>query len=260
MDVVIIQFLNGTTAVGTYTAGYRLVAALLALPAAAHIVLLPAFHRSASLPKEIETLFCAFRGILFELSLLILGGAFVLSRLIIELLYTEEYQNAHCVMRAGCLGVAIMFISYPYSMLAEACGRLKERLRWRLVAVGFGSVATILGAMLWQSVGAALGMAAGSAIYLFLLHWDLRRHVESPRSILLHCKAFVPAVTAGVAVMSWSPWFGQGLGRLVIAGALYTVLFCGIGRLWGIPTYFRPNSLFSLVWWNSNVAQAKEST
>lgn len=170
IDIVLVKLVAGVHAVGVYAVGQRIVSLLLLLPSSFHMVELPEFHRASANPDQLTARFLALRRLLLELGLVLLGLIAINSGLIVRLLLGSDYSPAAGIAATLALGSFMMFVNYPYYMLAEAMRRLKERLMVR-IATFVATVPLVAGgAFLMEGIGAAVGITLGQTLFLVLLH------------------------------------------------------------------------------------------
>ena len=170
IDIVLVKLVAGVHAVGIYAVGQRIVSLLQVLPSSFHIVELPEFHRLSVEPAQLAARFLSLRRLLLELGLLLLGIVAINAGPIVSLFFGSDYNPAAGI--AACLALAslMMFVNYPYYMLAEAMRLLRERLMARIITF----IATVVlvggGALFAGGIGAAVGITLGQTLFLILLH------------------------------------------------------------------------------------------
>jgi O-antigen/teichoic acid export membrane protein len=240
MDVFLLQMLATSVAVGTYAAGYRIAAVFLALPTAVHTVVLPEFHRLGAEAVKLNELFQRLRRVVIELCMLLMGVVLVISPWLADVLYSDRYEGLDRVMRISCIGVALVFIAYPYSMFLEAKGYVSQRLKLRVLAFTAATIACIFGIFLWRVDGAAMGVTMGSAVFLYVLHRTARRRLNCSPVGWDDVAPILLAIGAGGLVLACGALLPSGVVGLAIAGLSYTVLYLLGGHCLGIFRYLTP--------------------
>ncbi len=170
IDIVLVKILSGAFAVGTYAVGQRIVSLLQLLPSSFHIVELPEFHRASTEPLRLTARFLSLRRLLLELGLLFFGILIINSRSIVQLLFGDDYESAAVVVAVLSVAGVVMFVNYPYYMLAEAMRRLKERLVIRMITFAVTTALVSGGTWIADGLGAAIGMVGGQFFFMVLLH------------------------------------------------------------------------------------------
>lgn len=170
IDIFLLKFIVGPHLLGIYAAAQRIVSLLQLIPSSFHIVELPEFHRAASDPARLTAKFRQLRGLLFEVGLCVFGILIINADAIVHLLFGNHYQGAGRVVVALSLASLLLFINYPYYMLAEAERQLGRRLLMRIITFVI-MVPSMTGLIVvFDEAGAALGLIVGQALFCILLH------------------------------------------------------------------------------------------
>ncbi len=249
VDIILLQFLAGEAAVGTYSAGYKFVGVLLVIPAALHIVYLPEFHRIAGAnplgDDLLQSAFLRMRRALIEICAVLLGAVAVNSTRLVAVFLNAKYAAAANVVAILAFATLVTFATYPYSMLAEAMGKVALRLWLRCVATVVVSVAVGLLIVAGGTAGAAIGVTIGSVVFLGLLHWCTRPVNGGVVELARDCRPLVAAIIAGAIVSETQAVYGVGLIGLLLSSVAFGVLFVTSGsvlrvlRLLDIRTLYR---------------------
>ena len=242
-DILVLQVLAGSAAVGIYNAGYRFAATLIALPTAMHVVLLPEFHRAGSDPERLAAYFTRIRRLLLEVGLLVLGALAVASLPITLLLLGSQFAAAAPVIAVSAVATLVTFVSFPYSMLAEAMGHVRERLAFRAVALACGVLTSVIAIPRLAGTGAALGATVGAAAFLVLLHLRTCAGVEAGRDTVAQSAPVLPAALALALAIAAARWLGAGAWAWLNASVVFVVCYLMIGTTTGTLRWLTPREL-----------------
>jgi len=249
-DVILLQLLAGAAAVGTYTAGYKFVAILLVIPSTLHVVYLPEFHRIAGTDEpagsRLSAVFLGMRGVLVEVSAVLLGAVAVNSSRIVDVFLNASYAPAASVIALGSVATFLTFATYPYYMLAEAMGKVGLRLWLRCLATVFTAAAVAALILLGGTTGAAGGVVVGCAFFLGLLHWITRPVNGGVRAFVSDLKPLIPAFLAGLVIMKTQFLFGSGLLGLLWSATAFLALFIAIGNALRVLQLLDLHSLYRM--------------
>ena len=170
LDIFLIKFLLGSYSVGIYAAGQRVVSFFQLIPSSLNVVELPDFHRISSDALLLRNKFRRLRIVLVELSFFLFGIIILLSKDVITIIFGESYNESTRIMILLSISSIALFISYPYSMLAESINKINGRLADRVITCIFTILAIwYLGSRFGIS-GVALGVILSHLFYLVLLH------------------------------------------------------------------------------------------
>lgn len=228
LDVFALQYLLGPTALAVYAAAQRIIGALQVIPTSFHLTELPEFHRSADDRDALVARFRFLRAAMLDASVLLAGWIAVFAPEIVKLVYGEKYSGAAWPLFVLALGNILVFLNYPYYMLAEAINRIGARLVTKIVAavatvIAFGVFIPAFGA-----TGAAAALIVGNAIFVAGLHLITRWYAGGAWELLVDARAVPVAVTAaGVALAVMG--FGRTAMTLSIATVVYGLVAIGLG-------------------------------
>jgi len=231
IDIFLLKFVAGPHLLGIYAAAQRIVSLLQLIPSSFHIVELPEFHRAASDPARLTAKFRQLRGLLFEIGLCMFGVLIINADGIVHLLFGDHYQGAGRVVVVLSIANLLLFINYPYYMLAEAERQLERRLMMRIITFGI-TVPSMIGLIVvFDEAGAALGLIVGQAFFCFLLHL-ITRPTNGGMAVAIR-----DARIAGFSALGF-----------MLAFAVETILpDSGITRLASTTVYL--GALFGGAWW-----------
>ncbi len=247
MDVIIIKLLLGANSLGVYSAGLKVVLLFNIIPSSFHIVELPEFHRLSRDKNKLLNRFIDLRLLLIEIGCLLTIGLFINSDLIIDLLYKEDYEYASVILEILSFSLILFFINYPYYMLAEAIGKVKERMNIRIITFIITLIFIFLGIEIWGIIGAPLALIGGQAIFLIFLH-GLTKDFNG--GILKAVKDFgVILIAVLILGMIKVILMFAGIDNSILHSIVFLVIFLGIGFKYDILKGSR-KLLLGLLKWN----------
>ena len=228
IDVLLVQYFAGPQAVGFYAAAQKIVSLLQILPSSFHVVELPEFHRLAAKPFELSLRFWKMRALMVELGLSLAGCLMLVAGDLIMLLFGDEYIAATSALRVLAWFAVMLFITYPYYMLAEALNRIEARL---LAKLGTMLIAAIMIAVFVRQGGftwAGWGLVIGQFMFIGILHGLTRRCAGGLREVW---PSLWPAIWVGIAfgvsaLMRTMLPDGQGWTLFMIAA--YWLVYSGL--------------------------------
>ena len=250
MDVVLLQVMIGSAAVGMYAAGYKFVAVLLVVPSTLHVVHLPDFHRAAGAEDAGTGLASVFRGmrrVLLEISALLLGMVAVASDRLVAVFLGAAYAPAASIIVLGSIATLLAFTTYPYYMLAEAMDLVSQRFWLRCLATAVAAASVVGGILLLGLPGAALGMVVGSAVFLGLLHLLTRPVNGGTRALLNDLSPILPAIFSAGAVLQLEHLFGVGIVGLIWSSVVFATLFLVVGTMMRVLHFLDFRSLVARI-------------
>lgn len=231
LDVFALQQFVGPAGVGLYAAAQRIIGVLQIIPTSIHLTSLPDFHRSAHDNSVLVARFRAIRALLLDLSILVGGGLIVLAPQIIAVIFGDRYRGAETALRWLAVANVLVFLNYPYYMLAEAIDRVEARLVAKIVAMLVSVAAMVVLIPRLGIEGAAIALIVGNTIFVAALHVITRSRAGGLRDLLQDGRAIFVAAAAFLAAFAVSR-VGNGASWLpIVEGAVYVVLAIGLGLL-----------------------------
>jgi len=234
VDIFLIQIVLGPFFVGVYAAGQRVVSLFQLIPSSFHVVELPEFHRAAENKPLLVEKFRSLRRLLLELAALFFGLMILNSAYIVGTLFKETYKGASSIVVLLSLSSVLLFVNYPYYMLAEAINKIRQRLFTRIYTFLLTIVFVFVFAKYYGANGAALGMILGQLVFLLLLHQITKECNAGLRGLLWDARS--------LAIASFAFLVAYGLGDLLRAGFLkcllvstaYTIIVFIVGTRLGL--------------------------
>ncbi|SJZ74254.1 Membrane protein involved in the export of O-antigen and teichoic acid [Sediminibacterium ginsengisoli] len=202
LDIFMLQFLLGPFSVGIYAAGQRVVSLLQLIPSSFHIVELPEFHRISHDKQRLEARFRSLRKLLMELAMLCFGLLIINASYIVTVLFSDLYTDTVHIVILLAVSSAIVFVNYPYYMLAEAVNKIKQRMYVRIATFILTILFIYVMVQLLGTTGAAIGLITGQFLFMLFLHRLTKSENGGLLAIVKDFK-FLP-VFAILAIMSWS--------------------------------------------------------
>jgi O-antigen/teichoic acid export membrane protein len=231
LDVFALQHLVGPAAVGLYAAAQRIIGVLQIIPTSIHLTSLPDFHRSAHDDSILVARFRTIRALLLDLSILVGGGLIVLAPEIMEVIFGDRYRGAAASLRWLVVANVLVFLNYPYYMLAEAIDRVEARLAAKIVAMLVSVMAMVALIPRLGIEGAAISLIAGNTIFVAALHVITRSRAGRVRELLQDGRAIIVAAAGCLAAFAVNR-VGNGASWLPLAeGAVYVLVALGLGLL-----------------------------
>ena len=173
--------------------------------------------------------FRALRRLLVELSGLFFGLLIIVAGDLTALLFGERYQRSAAVIRVLSVFSALVFITYPYTMLAEALNKLRARLVCRIYH-GIAMIILVLVLSRFFGVyGAAAGVALGQATHLVLLHCVTREHNGGTTALASDCRSLISVAVAGLAAGGVKSILPGGGAAVLMVPVVYAAVFLGFG-------------------------------
>jgi O-antigen/teichoic acid export membrane protein len=240
IDVLLVQFFAGPQAVGLYAAAQKIISLLQILPSSFHVVELPEFHRLAAQPAELSARFFRLRALMIELGLGFAGWLMLGAEDLIFLLFGKEYAGAEGALRVLAWFGVLLFVTYPYYMLAEAMNRIEARLVAKVAMTVTGSLAIILLVQQGGFAWAGWGIIIGQAGFIGILHGLTRQCAGGWREIVgsLWPAGWVAVATFGAGalqvILPASPEWA--LAVLAVYVGIYAILAWMTGTSALIPT------------------------
>lgn len=203
IDIIIIKNLLGSYNLGIYSAGQKIINLTQLIPSSLNLVELPDLHRISSDRKQLEKRFDQIRSLLFEIGLIILGFIILNSKFIISVLYTKEYEQSSSILILLSLSNVLLFINYPYYMLAEAINKINLRLKVRILTLFATCLIIYFLSNIWGLIGIAIGILFGQLIFLVGLHIITKCNnggLKNLKSIYLNIAAISITIITGLSI------------------------------------------------------------
>lgn len=229
LDILLIQMISGPLFVGIYAAGQRLVSMLQLIPSSFHVVELPEFHRASANKKLLEQKFSNLRSLMTELAFLFFGLLILNADFIINLLFKSEYAAASTVVVWLSVSYILLFINYPYYMLAEALNKIKERLMYRIYTFIATAASIVLLLYLFGINGAAIGLIIGQGVFMLLLHKLTAECNGGVQQFFKDVKSIVIALLAIVIAFALGQLIQDVYLRMLVTSLVYILVFLIVG-------------------------------
>ena len=223
VDVLILSVMLGATAVGVFSAAYKVVQMVDMIPFALCLPLFPALSRLAAAgADELVPFFqlCVKGFVLLALPLT--GYLFVSADSLINLFYADEFAEAGGLLRILSFTVVGLFINMLLSYLFVS---LNHQRFYLLAALGCLVVNAVVDLILIPLVGvegAAWGTLCGELCYFVLALGFLKRCEITVNWIAL---CWRPALLSVLCCLPALVWFPQSLWELVAFTAMFFALY-----------------------------------
>jgi O-antigen/teichoic acid export membrane protein len=231
LDVFALQLFVGPAGVGLYAAAQRIIGVLQIIPTSIHLTSLPDFHRSAHDDSILVARFRTIRALLLDVSILVGGGLMLLAPEIITVIFGDRYRGAEAALRWLALANVLVFMNYPYYMLAEAIDRVGARLVAKIIAMLASTAAMVVLIPRLGIEGAAVSLVVGNTIFVAALHVITRSRAGRLLELLQDARAIVVAAAGCLAAFALSQVANGASWLPIVAGAVYVVVVIGLGLL-----------------------------
>lgn len=231
LDIFLLQYLLGSYAVGIYAAGQRIVSVFQLIPSSFHVVELPEFHRVSNNSSLLLDKFRSLRTLLLEISLIVFVPLIINAKAIVYIFFGDLYSDAATIVIILSISGMLLFLNYPYYMLAEAVNKIKMRMYFRIVTfcLTFLFVASLI--KIIGISGAAIGLLIGQFVFMVLLH-ILTRNTNGGLLILLKdLRLILLALFAGILGFYIGNLFEIDSYTIFINSGILIFLFLFIGHL-----------------------------
>ncbi len=232
VDILILQAIEGTTAVGHYSAAYKFINALNAVPAAVVLAAFPLMARAAEDPEALGRWMARTWRVLISFAAPAVVLLFVYAQPLVGALLGEDFLP----FTAQALAILIWFLPLSYCNGTLHYVAISLDRQWWLtpafvVTTLFNVGANLALVPVFGFLAAAATTIASEAVLLVMLAWILRRDHVLRR--LLE-PALRPALAAGcLALTIWLlrdlPWIPVAAAGLVVYAGVLT-LSGGISR------------------------------
>jgi O-antigen/teichoic acid export membrane protein len=229
-DTILLAYLKGDYSVGTYNAAYKLMEALIFIPAAFMGAIFPLLARSFERDADQFRAGCrmAIR-VLASMGFPLGVGTMLIAPKLIARLYGPQYDSSALYLQVLIWTASLIFLNATFPASLNAVGREK----YSLAAVVTGIVLNIAGNLILiprlDALGAAI-MTVATEVYSTLLYLHFfRRFLFSPGILGLVWRPLLASAFMGLAVywaLSWPLTAVVGLGVLS-----YTLCLAAIGGI-----------------------------
>jgi O-antigen/teichoic acid export membrane protein len=233
LDIFLLQFLVGSYAVGIYAAGQRVVSVFQLIPSSFHVVELPEFHRISLDAEKLLAKFRSLRSLLLELSLLVFVLLIINASIIIKILFGSAYSEAASVVVLLSLAGILLFVNYPYYMLAEAINKIKQRMYIRIATFLLTLILVTLLIKTIGIIGAAFGLLGGQLLFMVLLHWLTKNSNGGLKIFFKDSKMILLAIFAGFLGFYLGKFLDHEWLKILTCSGVFLLLFVPIGHFLG---------------------------
>jgi O-antigen/teichoic acid export membrane protein len=233
IDIFLLQFALGPAAVGVYAAAQKLTTLVQVIPSSFHIVELPEFHRLSTNANLLTKKFRSLRLLLLELGILFFGVIVLNAEFIIKLLFSEEFNEAAIILKILSFSGLVLFLNYPYYMLAEAINKVNDRMYMRISSFFVTISIVYLFVKILGTHGAAIGLIIGQLIFMFLLHIITRKHNGGFANMLKDYRIILLAIPAFFSGLFVKSLFENGFASLILNSGSFLFVFILSARFYG---------------------------
>jgi O-antigen/teichoic acid export membrane protein len=223
-DSVLLGFILGAAAVGWYSAAYKPVTAVLAMPVTFFLGLFPVLSRTYTESRE------AFRTIvvrslrLTSVFALPLGvGGFFLAEPFIGLLFGPAYANSVRPLQVLLWAAALAILRGTYRQALNSAGRAGLDLRCAVASIAVNVGLNLLFIPRYGIVGAAFATLISEVVWLAMASYYFYKHLMPVRLLPILLPPLFAAAAMGVCFFLVQPlfWVLQALiATVVYSGAI----------------------------------------
>jgi O-antigen/teichoic acid export membrane protein len=198
IDVVLLAFLLGTAAAGSYNAAYRIVHLGMFVASVASLALLPLASRLHVSSQE--AMRSAFGDVIrFALLLAVpaAAGVALVAAPLIDALYGPGFEASARWLRLLALALACSILKSVFEVFLVASDRQRDRVRMQIIAAAVNALALVVMIPLAGVAGAAMVTTLSEGLLAALLGWQLIRLLGRPR-------LGARAVAAGVGTLAFT--------------------------------------------------------
>lgn len=230
IDIQLIDFMLGDTAVGYYSAAFKIIEAVMSIPAMYTVALFPImsqyFHKKN---ENLSFLLEKSMKYLYLLGLPIAIGLFLLADKIIFFCYLGKYPSSIPVLQALSMGMFIIFLNAVPSSFLMASNMQKVSVYFSAVAAAINIILNIIFIPVYGIVGAAYVMVVTEAVLsLFVFYFfNKTKHRLPPMGDVVK-------IAACALVMAGYVYFVHDFNLalvIVSAGIIYFVLLFASGSV-----------------------------
>lgn len=175
LDTVILSFIKGQTAVGLYTASYRLILVLIFIPTIFNTAIFPLMSKYYVDSKE--TLLFTFEK-LFKLMFMVglpigVGTVFIANKVIL-LIYGSAYLSSTIALQILIWSAVLMFARSPFERLLESSNRQIIITKALIIGVIFNVILNLIVIPVYSYIGASVVTVLTDIIVFILLYRSIK--------------------------------------------------------------------------------------
>jgi O-antigen/teichoic acid export membrane protein len=226
-EQLVLQWVRASRALGEYAVGLRIANGFNVLPSAIQTVYLPSLHAAQTLEKQVSLFAKLFRLTIVSGGL-VLGMVFWAADDVVAVLFSREYTRSAEVLKILAVWLLINFISYPYSMLAEAVRKVGQRCFAQTISTVVAIVSGFCLVRWLGSVGAALSDCIASFVLFTHYNVILGRLAFSALCLRKNLGAFIAIVAASICVCGVRLLLPHGIERIICITATYGIVYVAV--------------------------------
>jgi O-antigen/teichoic acid export membrane protein len=228
-DTIVIGFLLGPMMAGLYSAAYKPVTVMLAMPTTYFIGLFPALSRAHAQNRE------SFREIatrsfgLAALGAVPIGiGAFFLAAPIINFLFGPAYASAATVLQILSWSAVLVILRGTFRQSLTAAGKAGLDLRCAGASVLLNVILNLLLIPRYGIIGAAVATLISEVLWFSLAYYYFTRHISRLKLVQLLLQPIMAAFVMGLFLLLTQSWFWGA--RFVGGLAVYLGMLLLLGQ------------------------------
>ncbi len=177
IDTIILSLLKGDAAVGIYTAGYKLMEALLVVSAMYTTAIFPVLSKFYMTSKNnLKFSFKKSFKYLFMLGLPIAVGVTLLSGQIIEIFYSESYNSSILVLQIVIWTIPFIFVNSLFRTTFTSINKQKLLLNTTLIGMAVNIVLNLLIIPIYGYIGSAVITVLTEFIYFVICFYYFNKY------------------------------------------------------------------------------------
>ncbi len=188
VDMVMLEFIKGSTAVGWYSASYRLMEALIYLPSMYTVSVFPLLSKFfMDSRRSLEISYYKSVKYLLILSLPIAAATTILAPQIILLLYKDGYMESIMALQILIWALPFIFLSYVLGSAIVSVNKQVEVVRITFMTMIINVVLNLILIPTWSFVGAACVTVITEICLFASYYYVVSLHIcpISPKKVLL---------------------------------------------------------------------------
>ncbi|WP_133468546.1 flippase [Paraglaciecola marina] len=223
VDILILTFIALPSAVGVFSAAYKVVQVVDMIPFAICLPLFPALSRLASTDlKQLNTFFAnSLTGFLI-VSIPISGLLILSAENLVMMFYGDEYSNAGPVLKVLAFSIVGLFVNMLLSYLFISLNKQRFYLYSAAACLGINAIVDFTLIPFWGELGAAWGTIAGELSYFALCVFFLKQ-VNIQYAWVKH--TWRPILLAVMDVWLCSFILEEGIKSQILVSILYVAFY-----------------------------------
>lgn len=222
IDAVMLSIIIGTLAVGWYSAAYRLMEALIVIPAVFALAIFPLFskfHKTSK--KSLEIAFQKSFKFLFILGLPIAVGTSLLAEQIISIIYQSGYNESIIVLQIVIWAIPFIYISYISRIIFVSINQQNLLFKLNFFAMIINIILNLILIPTLSFIGASIVTVITEMIYFTISYHYLSQFVSNVDLKNSCLKPIIASLTMGLFIILVNINFFL---EVLVAAVIYIIL------------------------------------